>query len=81
MSAACVGQVRPLTPAHGPFTLNSLACSVGRNMFILDAGTEIEWDPVVMAEDFEHKNVALVAVIIGAVILLLGFTGLVINLS
>ena len=50
-------------------------------MLILDAGTEIEWDPVVMAEDFEHKNVALVAVIIGAVILLLGFTGLVINLS
>jgi hypothetical protein len=49
--------------------------------FGLDVETEHEWDPGVMAEDYQHKNVALVAVIIGAVILLLGFAGLIINLS
>ena len=34
-----------------------------------------------MAEDFEHKNVGMVALIIGAVVLLLGFSGLIYNLS
>ncbi len=33
-----------------------------------------------MAEDFSHKYVALVATIIGAVVLLLGMVGLYINL-
>jgi nitrate reductase gamma subunit len=34
-----------------------------------------------MAEHFDHKNVALVAAIIGGVVLLLGLTGLILNLS
>ncbi len=33
-----------------------------------------------MAEHFEHKNVAMVAAIIGGVILLLGFVGILFNL-
>jgi len=33
-----------------------------------------------MAEEFEHKNVALVATIIGSVVVALGFIGLFINL-
>jgi hypothetical protein len=51
------------------------------NSFILDTETEHEWVLVVMAEDFQHKNVALVAGIIGAVILLLGLGGLALSLS
>jgi nitrate reductase gamma subunit len=34
-----------------------------------------------MAEDFQNKNVAIVAGIIGGVILLLGLGGLVLNLA
>ena len=33
-----------------------------------------------MAEEFEHKNVGLVATIIGSVVVALGFIGLFINL-
>ena len=43
--------------------------------------TEIEWGSSVMAHDFEQKYVALVASIIGAVVLVLGFAGLIYNLS
>ena len=43
--------------------------------------TEFEWGSIVMAHDFEQKNVALVAVTIGAVILLLGIVGLLVNLA
>lgn len=34
-----------------------------------------------MSEDFEHKNVALVASVIGGVVLLLGLGGLLLGLS
>ncbi len=43
--------------------------------------SEYEWVPIVMAEDFEPKYVGLVAAIIGIVVLLLGFAGVVVNLS
>ncbi len=49
--------------------------------FILDTETEYEGVLVVMAEDFHHKNVALVAGIIGAVVLLLGLGGLFLHLA
>ncbi len=48
---------------------------------VLDVETEYEWVGIVMAEDFDHtedfdnKNVALVAGIIGGVVLLLGLGG------
>ena len=48
---------------------------------VLDVETEYEWVGVVMSEDFDHtedfdnKNVAMVAMIIGGVVLLLGFVG------
>ncbi len=48
---------------------------------VLDVETEYEWVGVVMAEDFDHtedfdhKNVAMVAAIIGGVVVLLGFGG------
>ena len=45
-----------------------------------DTETEFERDPGVMAEKFEHKYVAMVASIIGIVILLLGFAGILVNL-
>ena len=48
---------------------------------ILASETENERDPVVMAHDFEQKYVALVASIIGAVVLLLGIGGIFFNLS
>ena len=43
--------------------------------------TEFEWDWIVMAHDFEQKYVGLVASIIGAVVLVLGIGGLILNLS
>ncbi len=48
--------------------------------FILDTETEYEGVPVVMAEDFDQKYVGIVAAIIGAVVLLLGFVGLFVSL-
>ncbi len=47
---------------------------------ILAADTGFEWGAFAMAEDFSQKYVALVASIIGAVVLLLGLVGLYINL-
>ncbi len=43
--------------------------------------TEFDGGSRVMAHDFEQKNVALVASIIGAVVLVLGIGGLLFNLS
>ncbi len=43
--------------------------------------SERAWGAVVMAEDFEQKYVALVALIIGAVVLLLGIGGMLFSLS
>ncbi len=48
-------------------------------MLVLE--TEFEWDRIVMAHDFEQKYVGLVATIIGAVVLVLGIGGLILNLS
>ena len=48
-------------------------------MLVFD--TEFEWGSSVMAHDFEQKYVGLVASIIGAVVLVLGLLGLVLNLS
>jgi len=45
------------------------------------AQTEQERVLVAMAEHFHHENVALVAGIIGAVVLLLGLGGLVLHLA
>ncbi len=42
--------------------------------------TKYEWGLVEMAEGFEHKNVGLVAGIIGLVVLVLGFAGILMNL-
>ena len=42
--------------------------------------TEYEWGLVKMAEGFEHKKVGLVAGIIGLVVLVLGFAGILMNL-
>ncbi len=48
---------------------------------ILDAETGFERGRVVSADDFDLKYVAIVASIIGAVVLILGFVGIFINLS
>ena len=48
---------------------------------ILDAETGFERGRVVSTDDFDLKYVAIVASIIGAVILILGFVGIIINLS
>ena len=42
--------------------------------------TKYEWGLVKMAEGFEHKYVGLVAGIIGLVVLVLGFAGILMNL-
>ncbi len=47
---------------------------------MIDSETENEWVAGAMAEDFHLKNVGLVAGIIGAVVLVLGFAGLIYNL-
>ncbi len=49
--------------------------------YILDAETEHERGPAVMADDYQLKYVGLVAAIIGGVVLLLGLVGLIVNLS
>jgi hypothetical protein len=43
--------------------------------------TELERMVAVMAEDFHHRNVGIVAFVIGAVVLLLGLGGLVLHIS
>ncbi len=53
---------------------------------VLDVETEYDWVGVVMSEDFDHKedfdnkNVGLVAGIIGGVVLLIGLGGILITL-
>ncbi len=49
--------------------------------YILDAETEHERGPAVMADDYQQKYVAMVAAIIGGVVLFLGLVGLIANLS
>jgi hypothetical protein len=49
--------------------------------YILDAETEHERGPAVMADDYQQKYVAMVAAIIGGVVLFLGLVGLIVNLS
>ncbi len=49
--------------------------------YILDAETEHERGPAVMADDYQLKYVGLVAAIIGGVVLFLGLVGLIANLS
>ena len=49
--------------------------------YIRDAETEHERDPVVMADDYQLKYVAMVAGAIGAAVLLLGLVGLIANIS
>ncbi len=44
-------------------------------------GTEFGWGSSVMAHDFEQKYVGMVATIIGAVVLVLGIGGIILNLS
>ncbi len=48
---------------------------------ILVLETEYERGSIMMAHDFEQKYVAMVAAIIGAVVLLLGIGGILFNLS
>ncbi len=50
---------------------------IGVISFMIESETENEWVAVAMAEDFQQKNVVLVAGIIGAVVLVLGFGGIV----
>ena len=49
--------------------------------FILDGQTEHERGPVAMADDYQLKYVVMVAGAIGAVVLLLGLVGIIVNLS
>ncbi len=49
--------------------------------YILDAETEHERGPVVMADDYQLKYVGMVAAVIGGVVLFLGLVGLIVNLS
>jgi hypothetical protein len=51
----------------------------GKSQFILDAETEHERGPVVMAEDYQQKYVGMVAVVIGGVVLFLGIVGIIVN--
>ena len=48
--------------------------------YMLVFETEFEWSALAMSHDFEQKYVGLVAAIIGAVVILLGFVGIYINL-
>ncbi len=49
--------------------------------FIMDAETEHERGPVVMAEDYQQKYVGMVAALIGGFVLFLGLVGIIVNLS
>ena len=88
--AFCVGGARarevaaaPSGHAHRPFKSRWIVWGVrfGGISFILDAETEHERGPVVMAEDYQQKYVGMVAAVIGGVVLFLGLVGLIVNLS
>jgi hypothetical protein len=67
----------------GTTPLNGIAwgvCFAGISS-ILDAETGFEGGRVVTTDDYQLKYVGIVATIIGAVVLFLGFVGLIINLS
>ncbi len=49
--------------------------------YILNAETEHERGPVEMADDYQQKYVAIVAGVIGGVVLFLGLVGLIVNIS
>ena len=74
----------PSRHAHRPCRVEldclGLFASVGFR-YILDAETEHERGPVVMADDYQLKYVAMVAGAIGAVVLFLGLVGLIANIS
>ena len=53
---------------------------LGGGLSIRGRETKFEWGLAEMAEAFEHKYVGLVAGIIGLVVLVLGFAGVLINL-
>ena len=53
---------------------------LGRGPSIRGSATKYEWGLAEMAKAFEHKNVGLVAGIIGIVVLVLGLLGVIYNL-
>ena len=70
---------KPLRSASGVLDFGGISC-------VLNVETEYDWVGVVMAEDFDHKedfdnkNVAMVAGVIGGVVLLLGLGGILVIL-
>ncbi len=60
---------KPLRSGSGVLDFGGISC-------VLNVETEYEWVGVVMAEDFDNKNGIMVAAIIGGVVLLVGFAGL-----
>ncbi len=64
----------------GIATVGWIGVWFGRGSSIRGSETEYEWGLAEMAEAFEHKNVGLVAGIIGCVVLVLGFAGILMNL-
>jgi hypothetical protein len=59
----------PIAPgAGGVLDFGGTSC-------VLSVEAEYEWVGVVMAEDFDNRNVMMVAAIIGGAVLLLGFGG------
>ena len=75
------GRRAPSGHAHRPFKSSWIVWGVrfGGISFILDAETEHERGPVVMAEDTQLKYVGMVAAAIGGVVLFLGLVGIIIN--
>jgi hypothetical protein len=53
----------------------------GGFLSILPPEIKSGWVPIAMSEDFDHANVAKVALIIGGVVLVLGLGGLLLGLS
>ncbi len=64
---------KPLRSGSGVLDFGGISC-------VLNVETEFDWVGVVMAEDFDHKNVGMVAGIIGGVVLLLGLGGVLVTL-
>ncbi len=70
---------KPLRSGNGVLDFGGISC-------VLNVETEFDCVGVVMAEDFDHKeyfdhkNVGMVAVIIGGVVLLLGLGGVLVTL-
>ena len=60
---------KPLRSGSGVLDFGGISC-------VLNVETEYEWVGVVMAEDFDNKNGIMVAAIIGGVVVLLAFAGL-----